>query len=233
MMDARRQAYLDAMGIRVWVRRQSAPEPESAFVSDEQAPPVSDFEPMALDWDELAARVGVCERCPQLVASRTRTVFGVGSHKADLMVIGEAPGADEDHQGQLFVGDSGKLLDKMLRAAGFSRRTVYLATIVKCRPPDDRDPEPDELSACVGYLRRQIELVNPGVILAVGTAAESLLETDRPTGPLRGDVHRYLVTDTPVIVTHNPAHLLCSPAEKREVWDDLRLLKRVYGRAIT
>ncbi|WP_092997782.1 uracil-DNA glycosylase [Thiohalomonas denitrificans] len=227
-MDARRQAYLDAMGIRVWVRRQSAPEPESAFVSDEQAPPVPDFEPMALDWDELAARVAVCEQCPQLVASRTRTVFGVGSHKAGLMVLGESPGADDDRRGEPFAGISGKLLDKMLRAAGFPRSAVYLATAVKCRPPDDRDPEPGEFSACVGYLRRQIELVNPAVILAVGqSAARSLLDTDRPE-PRRGDVHRYLAADIPVIVTHAPVLLLRSPAEKRAVWNDLRLLKRVY-----
>ena len=234
-MDPRKQAYLDAMGIRVWVRRHAACQPDLSMpgaIENSASLPESGARPESPDWEGLAAQVAACKRCPDLVANRTQTVFGVGDYKAELMVIGEAPGADEDRQGEPFVGRAGKLLDSVLRAAGFPRPTVYIANILKCRPPNNRDPEPDEAIACAGYLRRQIELVGPKAILVVGrVAAQNLLETKQPTGRLRGDVHSYADTHIPVIVTYHPAYLLRSPAKKREVWKDLRLIKRVCGGA--
>ncbi len=236
------------MGIRVWVRRQPSPEPEVAPVPEaveasveapraplpQESAPVQPPSAVAdLDWEGLAESVAACERCPELVASRSQTVFGVGSRQAEVMVVGEAPGADEDRRGEPFVGKAGKLLDNMLRAAGFPRPTVYIANILKCRPPNNRDPKAGEATACADYLHRQIELVGPKAILVVGrVAAQNLLSTDQPTGRLRGHVHRH-AGGIPVIVTYHPAYLLRSPAEKRKVWDDLRLLKRVHGGAVS
>jgi len=139
------------------------------------------------------------------------------------MIIGEAPGAEEDRQGEPFVGRAGQLLNSMLQAAGFKRREVYIANIVKCRPPDNRDPRAEETAACGGYLARQIELVNPKIILAVGrVAAQCLLQSDTPVGRMRGKLHRYGdKPGIPVIVTYHPAYLLRSPREKRKVWQDL------------
>lgn len=166
-------------------------------------------------------------RCA-LHETRTQTVFGVGKRDAEWMIIGEAPGAEEDRRGEPFVGRAGKLLDNMLRAAGFAREDVFIANILKCRPPDNRDPRPEEAAACSGYLRRQIEWVGPKLILCVGRiAAQNLLSTTESTGKLRGRVHRHPVTGTPVIVTYHPAYLLRQPSEKRKAWEDLKLAMRV------
>lgn len=145
------------------------------------------------------------------------------------MVVGEAPGAEEDRQGEPFVGRAGQLLNAVLRAAGFDRGQVYIANILKCRPPNNRDPQPAEVDECLPYLRRQIELVDPALLLCVGRiAAQNLLGTDTPIGRLRGKVHR-LDAGRPVVVTYHPAYLLRSPGEKRRVWEDLKLAKGLLG----
>jgi DNA polymerase len=167
--------------------------------------------------------VAGCTRCG-LSATRTQTVFGTGDRSAQVMVIGEAPGFEEDRQGEPFVGRAGQLLNSMLKAAGFDRRDVFIANILKCRPPGNRNPQPGEAAACLPYLRRQIELVAPGVILCVGRiAAQNLLATAAPLGTLRGTVHRH-DSGVPVVVTYHPAYLLRSPGEKRKAWEDLKFV---------
>jgi DNA polymerase len=163
---------------------------------------------------------------------RTQAVFGVGDTQARLMVIGEAPGADEDRQGEPFVGRAGQLLNAMLAAIGFARESVYIANIVKCRPPGNRDPHADEAAACQGYLHRQIELIGPSLILSVGrVSAHNLLQTDSPVGRLRGRTHRFQPGDIPLIVTYHPAYLLRRPEEKAKVWQDLQAAYRVLNAA--
>jgi len=168
-----------------------------------------------------------CTKCP-LHLTRTQGVFGVGPKRADWLVIGEAPGAEEDRRGEPFVGAAGQLLDAMLRAIGLDRATnVYIANMLKSRPPGNRDPKPEEIAACLPYLQRQIELLRPKIMLAVGRiAAQSLLGTQAPLGRLRGEVHRF--GDTPLVVTYHPAYLLRTPAEKRKAWEDLKFARSVY-----
>ncbi len=210
--EQQRRAYLQAMGIDVWVPRDAA-DPEPVVQAD---PP---------DWDELRACVAGCTRC-ELAETRTNTVFGVGSPDADWLIIGEAPGAEEDRRGEPFVGRAGKLLDEMLRAVGQGRDTVFIANILKCRPPNNRDPKPAEAAACREYLQRQIELVAPRLILAVGRiAAQNLLGSDEPVGRMRGRAHE--LDGIPLVVTYHPAYLLRSPSQKRKVWSDLCLAARL------
>jgi len=216
--DQRRM--LGAMDIPVWVSRPAAAAPTDADV-EVSATSVSDQEA----WTFLQAEVSACVQC-QLHTSRTQTVFGVGHPAADWMIIGEAPGADEDRQGEPFVGRAGQLLNEMLRAVGLDRGQVYIANILKCRPPGNRDPQPEEVSACAGYLNRQVELIQPRLILAVGRiAAQNLLQQDLPVGRLRGSVHRFGRLDIPVVVTYHPAYLLRSPSQKRKAWADLSLAR--------
>jgi DNA polymerase len=154
-------------------------------------------------------------------------VFGVGNTRAELLVIGEAPGAEEDRQGEPFVGRAGQLLNSMLRAMGHPRETVYIANVLKCRPPGNRDPKPEEAASCRPYLQRQLELLQPRLILAVGRiAAQNLLETDTPIGRLRGHLHSFGPAGTPLIVTYHPAYLLRSPGEKRKAWVDLKFARQ-------
>lgn len=179
-----------------------------------------------MDWEELATEARQCTACG-LCATRTQAVFGVGDHEADWLVIGEAPGADEDRLGEPFVGRAGKLLNPMLLAIGLKREQVYIANILKCRPPENRDPAPTEANLCRPFLERQIELIRPRIILAVGRiAAQNLLDTDTQIGKLRGRIHRFGPAQIPLVVTYHPAYLLRSPREKRKVWDDLRLARR-------
>ena len=223
MIDAeqQRRVYLEALGIDVWVPRdtgQAAVNP-AGVESASRSP----------DWTELRASVARCTRC-RLHEGRTQTVFGVGNATAEWMIIGEAPGAEEDRRGEPFVGRAGKLLDEMLRAVGLTRDAVFIANILKCRPPNNRDPKADEAAACRGYLEQQISLVQPKIILAVGRiAAQQLLESDAPVGRLRGRVHS--LGQIPVVVTYHPAYLLRSPSQKRKAWDDLCLASRVLVRA--
>jgi len=179
-------------------------------------------------WSDVEQAVRSCTSCA-LHASRTQTVFGVGNRSAQWMVIGEAPGAEEDRKGEPFVGRAGQLLNAMLLAIGLQREQVFIANILKCRPPNNRDPGPEEVDCCMPYLQRQIELVNPRLILCVGRiAAQNLLATDTPIGKLRGTVHHLGAQRKPVIVTYHPAYLLRSPNEKRKAWADLQLAMQVF-----
>jgi DNA polymerase len=183
----------------------------------------------AMDWDALAVAVKDCTACG-LRAGCTQTVFGVGDREARWLVIGEAPGADEDRQGEPFVGRAGQLLNSMLTAIGLKREQVYIANVLKCRPPGNRDPKPEEAETCRPYLERQIALIKPGIILALGRiAAQNLLNTETPIGKLRGGVHR--LGDIPVVVTYHPAYLLRSPGEKRKAWVDLQFAVRTLKEA--
>jgi uracil-DNA glycosylase family 4 len=202
-----------------WVsRHESSAVPEPS----ESVPAVAE-----MDLQQLRQTVAVCRRCP-LHESRTQAVFGVGSPSADWMIIGEAPGAEEDRLGEPFVGRAGRLLDAMLKALEQSRETVYIANVLKCRPPNNRDPNPEEAEKCSPYLERQITLIRPRIILALGrVAAQRLLETDSPLGRMRGQVFHYGEDRTPVIVTYHPAYLLRRPGEKGKVWLDLLLAARI------
>jgi DNA polymerase len=184
-----------------------------------------------MDWGRLEAEVSGCIAC-DLHASRTQTVFGIGNRQAAWMIIGEAPGADEDRLGEPFVGRAGKLLDAMLQALELNREKVFIANILKCRPPKNRDPSPQEAHCCWPFLKRQITLINPRIILAVGRiAAQNLLQTEITVGKLRGRVHHLGGTEIPVIVSYHPAYLLRSPREKRKAWEDLQLAQRIARRA--
>ena len=180
------------------------------------------------DWVGLRDRVRDCQHC-KLCATRTQTVFGVGVEDAPLLVVGEGPGADEDAQGEPFVGRAGKLLDQMLLSIGRSRsKNTYIANVVKCRPPGNRDPEADEVEACRPYLDRQIELIKPKLIVGLGrTAAQRLLHTDEPLSKLRGPLFEYGPTRTPVFITYHPAYLLRSPREKAKSWQDLKRIHQL------
>jgi len=179
---------------------------------------------------EIADVVGGCRRC-QLYATATNPVPGVGNPDADFMCVGEAPGANEDQQGEPFVGQAGQLLNKILAAIDLRREDVFIANVLKHRPPGNRNPLPDEVVACSPYLVRQIELVRPKVILALGTfAAQTLLETKLTIGKLRGQVHRYY--GVPLIVTYHPAALLRNPSWKRPTWEDVQLARRILDRAL-
>lgn len=258
--EGRRLAYLRAMGVEVFVRKQGrgpgAEGPGAGYQVDRpddlvvppaakpvqgstgavpsMAPPRRSAPgprpsegPSARGagsslWDELQDQVANCRAC-DLCQSRTQTVFGVGNRDADLMIIGEAPGADEDRQGEPFVGRAGQLLTAMLRAIGLAREDVFIANILKCRPPGNRNPTPEEAAACQGFLQRQIDLVKPRLILSVGAvSAHNLLGTDEAVGRLRRREHRYEPGDIPLLVTYHPAYLLRRPGEKAKAWGDLQ-----------
>jgi len=220
-MDPRRAAVLGTIGIDRFVARAALEVPATG----PDAAPAVDV--AALGWDELAATVAGCTRCG-LAASRTNTVFGVGDRQARWLVVGEAPGADEDRQGEPFVGRAGQLLNSMLRAAGLGREQVFIANVLKCRPPGNRDPLPEEVRCCLPYLHRQIALIDPRLILCVGRiAAQNLLGVDTPLGQLRGRTHELKPFGTPVVVTYHPAYLLRSPGEKRKSWADLKFAMEV------
>jgi DNA polymerase len=191
----------------------SAPRDDAAIVA------VPDYS--GHGWDELRAAVAACRRC-ELHASRTQTVFGVGNRHARWMFIGEAPGQEEDRQGEPFVGRAGQLLTAMIRALGMKREDVYIANVLKCRPPGNRDPRPAEAASCRAFLERQVALVDPALVIAVGRiAAQDLLATETPIAKLRGRVHSFGAKGWPLIVTYHPAYLLRSPGEKRKAWQDL------------
>lgn len=222
--------------------RETAPSARpSAAVPATRAPQAAELgaRPVgveAMDWPALRAAVAGCTACG-LCRSRRNTVFGVGHERAHWMIVGEAPGEHEDRQGEPFVGMAGQLLDNMLRAVGLSRtpgpdhdpaRQVFIANVLKCRPPVNRNPLPEEVAQCAPYLRRQVELVQPKLILAMGRfAVQALLETDAAIGRLRGQRHQY--QGVPVVVTYHPAYLLRNPADKARAWDDLCLAREVAG----
>lgn len=182
-------------------------------------------------WPDLLAEAQSCQAC-DLCRTRTQAVFGVGNQQADWLVIGEGPGADEDAQGEPFVGRAGKLLNPMLQAIGLRREQVYITNIVRCRPPNNREPSPEEAAQCRPLLERQMALVRPRIILALGrVAAQNLLNTDVPIGKLRGQVHHYGELRIPLVVLYHPAYLLRSPREKRKAWDDLRMAQAAFANA--
>jgi DNA polymerase len=251
MLPERRRQYLEAIGIDLWVKRprgESAQAPAGALAAAPAVAPPLASEPgrpesmvvarpvelvtpaeAAAQWQELLEEVRGCTRC-SLHATRTQGVLGVGPKRTDWLVIGEAPGAEEDRRGEPFVGAAGQLLDAMLRAIGLDRRTnVYIANVLKSRPPNNRDPRPEEVAACLPYLVRQIALLQPKIMLAVGRiAAQNLLGTDAPLGRLRGRVHHFGERQTPLVVTYHPAYLLRTPADKRKAWEDLKFARSVY-----
>ncbi|MGM0475994.1 MAG: uracil-DNA glycosylase [Pseudomonadota bacterium] len=179
--------------------------------------------PGSMGWQELEERVASCTACP-LHQGRSHTVFGVGDPGADWLVVGEAPGAEEDRRGEPFVGPAGQLLDAMLAALGLARgEGVYIANCIKCRPPENRDPTPEERATCAPWLARQIELVQPRVILAVGrVAAQQLLGREEPLARLRDQTHRWGDAGIPLVVTYHPAYLLRTPGDKAHAWADLK-----------
>jgi len=245
--DERQLAMLREMGIRLWLP-QSDPDPVPESVGSPLPPAergvgeavasqdrLAVAEPTAravsavstLDWPALREAVAACTAC-KLCEARRQTVFGVGNERAHWMIVGEAPGEQEDRQGEPFVGKSGQLLDNMLRAVQLTRgeaepaRQVYIANTIKCRPPGNRNPEPEELAKCEPFLVRQVQLVQPKIIVAMGRfAVHSLLRSSEPIGRLRGRVHRF--EGVPLIVTYHPAYLLRNPEDKAKAWDDLCL----------
>ena len=230
----RQIAMLREIGVRLW---QAQPDPSGQDrtplppaergVTEAIASPVAIGDVASLDWPALRDAVAACTAC-KLCETRRQTVFGVGNERAHWMIVGEAPGEQEDRQGEPFVGKSGQLLDNMLRAVALTRgeaepaQQVYIANTLKCRPPGNRNPLPDELAKCEAFLIRQVQLVQPRIILAMGAfAVQSLLRSTEPVGKLRGRVHRY--QGVPLIVTYHPAYLLRNLVDKAKAWDDLCL----------
>ena len=251
--EHRRKAYLQVLGVDLWLQADTStddvkvssqpseqgvesevvvniatqskqPSKQTSSVIDAPTLEVSALQ--AMDLSGLSAFVSTCTQC-DLHKTRTQTVFGVGHPKADWLIIGEAPGADEDRQGEPFVGRAGQLLTQMLRAIGLAREEVFIANILKCRPPNNRDPRMEEVLACNAYLNRQIELLEPKIILALGRiAAQSLLNSTTPIGKMRGKLYQFGEKHIPVTVTYHPAYLLRSPKEKRKVWEDLKFARQ-------
>jgi len=237
----RQRAMLGAMGITLWApagrdAAADAPAATPALPPLEGESPRGRVAPAVVDagsdvatlgWEALRERVASCRAC-RLCESRTQTVFGVGHQRAHCLIVGEAPGEHEDLQGEPFVGAAGRLLDRMLSAIDLTRgeaapeQQVFIANTLKCRPPRNRNPEPDELARCSAYLHRQIELVQPRLLLAMGRfAVQTLLDSSEPIGRLRGRVHHW--RGLPVVVTYHPAYLLRNPADKARAWADLCL----------
>ena len=215
-MDAERARHLQQLGITAWERRPSDAAPEQGLSP-----------PEAINWADLEARVAACRLCG-LHSTRTRTVFGVGHRNASLMIVGEAPGQNEDLQGEPFVGRAGQLLNAMLAAIGLGRDDVFITNVLKCRPPSNRDPSVAESEQCRVYLNRQIQLIGPRLLLAVGRiAAQTLLGTTTSIGALRGREHTYAPAGLPLVVTYHPAFLLRSPAEKSRSWQDLKRVRQL------
>ncbi len=233
--DNLRRQYLEAMGIPVWERRALSVSAVADVPVQTFAAPAPAVHPLPAEtsavWDALEEEVRRCTKCA-LHGTRTQTVFGVGNRRAQWMFVGEAPGADEDRQGEPFVGAAGKLLNAMLAALGLKREQVYIANVLKCRPPNNRDPQANEVEQCEPYLIRQIELIQPKLIVALGRhAAHSLLKTDLALARLRGQPHRY--QNIPLVVTYHPAYLLRTPSDKRKAWEDLRRARTIISGTAT
>ena len=222
-----RLTYLNAMGISVWQSRFAS---NIALIEADVMPSESSIESTQIlkpdSWAQLRIDVSECKLCT-LCTTRTQTVFGEGNVNANWLFIGEAPGENEDLQGKPFVGEAGKLLTEMLRAMSLTREDIFIANILKCRPPKNRDPHIDEIQQCRAYLNRQIALVQPKIIIAVGRiAAQTLLETTEKIGKLRGQV--YMVENIPLIAIYHPSYLLRSLTEKRKAWQDLQFAMQTF-----
>jgi uracil-DNA glycosylase len=206
----------------------ASPEPPVVANDQAQAPPATKIDIPVLDsWDNIIAAIQQCDACV-LAQNCTQKVPGVGARQADLLIVGEGPGHDEDLRGEPFVGRSGQLLDRMLAAIGIAREQVYITNIVKCRPPNNRDPKPEEAQHCRVYLDAQIAQLQPKLILAVGrVSAHNLLDSKLPVGKLIQQMHQLPGTDIPLKVTYHPAYLLRNPAAKAIAWQDMKLLHRM------
>jgi len=243
-MSARRERYLEEMGLApVWKLRREpaiheaeprAPEPEARMQEQALAPATSGLlddrtaRILRMEWPELKSAVAGCQAC-SLSKTRKNTVFGVGDERADWLLVGEAPGAEEDARGEPFVGQAGRLLDNMLAAIDLKRgENVYICNVLKCRPPGNRNPEPFEVAQCGPHLLRQLALIKPKLILAMGRfAVQSLLETDASIASLRGKLHRY--QGVPLVVTYHPAYLLRNLPDKAKAWEDLCFARRTIA----
>jgi DNA polymerase len=178
--------------------------------------------------EEIRLELGDCQRC-QLGSTRTTLVFGVGNEKSEIVFVGEAPGRDEDLKGEPFVGEAGQLLTKIIQAMGLAREDVYICNVLKCRPPNNRNPQTEEIEACQPFLLRQLQAISPKIIIALGTfAAQTLLQTRAPISQLRGQIHDY--HGIPLMPTFHPAFLLRNPGKKREVWEDMKQVLKLLGR---
>ena len=247
MLSARQQHCLRGIGIRRWQKSPAAINlsadqseiadsvPAAVSVTPTSEPkPSSSVVPgrpiveIPLDnWDAITQSIHQCEAC-ELASNCTQKVPGVGDQSADVMIIGEGPGHDEDIKGEPFVGRSGQLLDKMLAAIGISREQVFITNIVKCRPPNNRDPHIDEVQACNQFLRAQVEQIDPKIILSVGRiSAHSLLNTTQPVGRLIKELHQLPDSNIPVKVTYHPAYLLRNPSAKAIAWQDMKMLYQI------
>jgi uracil-DNA glycosylase len=255
MNSALRQEYLAALGVSTWTVRGKSPPPMAVTgvaasgaagvaaavvaaavvaagpeVGASESRPAGEPREAGVDWPALRARVAACTRC-SLSTTRTQTVFGVGNLQAEWLIVGEAPGAEEDRSGEPFVGRAGQLLNSMLRAIGLAREQVYIANVLKCRPPGNRDPVFSETVECLPYLEQQIALLKPKIMLAVGRiAAQNLLRTEKTLGSLRQQVHRFGISQVPLIVTYHPGYLLRTPTDKRKAWEDLKFAREVCAR---
>jgi DNA polymerase len=230
MNSGLRRDYLSAMGLGTWSLRSRPTMPVAVPAIVPVPVSVHPERDSDCDWAQLRQRVAACTRCG-LAASRTQTVFGVGSQNAQWLVVGEAPGADEDREGEPFVGRAGQLLNSMLRAIGLAREDVYIANVLKCRPPNNRNPLDGETVECLPYLERQIALLKPKIMLCVGrVAANNLLRMDVPLSRLRQEVHTFGASRVPLVVTYHPAYLLRTPSEKRKAWEDLKFARSVLAR---
>jgi uracil-DNA glycosylase len=202
------------------------PEPDAESPGIESASLATRCTDDSASLAKIERQVAACHKCA-LAEGRIHTVFGTGSTHAQWMIVGEAPGAEEDRRGEPFVGRAGQLLNAMIASLGLRRDEVYIANVLKCRPPNNRDPLGHEVGECLPYLLAQIRIVRPGMILALGRfAAQALLQSSAPIGQLRGHLHHYGEFRTPLVVSYHPAYLLRSPLEKRKAWQDLKFARR-------
>ena len=239
-MNSRREAFLEEMGLAPLWRLKDRQQESAGRMEESAAVPASAAPPQAIepgeraeriaqmDWPELKSAVDACTACGLRKTCR-QTVFGVGDEQADWLLVGEAPGAEEDERGEPFVGQAGRLLDGMLAAIDLKRaENVYISNVLKCRPPGNRNPAPLEVALCSPHLIRQVELVKPRLILAMGRfACQTLLNTEASIASLRGRLHRY--QGVPLIVTYHPAYLLRSPHDKAKAWEDLCFARRTMA----
>ena len=230
MLSPRQQHCLHGLGTPIWSKRASASATEAEAPVQASPTPDSDRPETQITssgWDAILGGIHACEAC-ELAQNCTQKVPGVGSHNARLMIVGEGPGHDEDIRGEPFVGRSGQLLDRMLLAIGIERDQVYITNIVKCRPPNNRDPKPEEAQQCRRFLMDQIEQIKPAVILSVGrVSAHNLLGSNQPVGKLIKQMHQLPDTEIPVKVTYHPAYLLRNPSAKAIAWQDMQLLHQL------
>ncbi len=218
------------MGVTLWEERLSEKHLSEKKIIQPVTAPQSDGNPDQQGWETLRNEVLNCYQC-SLAKLRRHVVFGAGDRRARWMLVGEAPGAQEDKEGLPFVGRAGHLLNAILMAMGLSRQEVYIANVLKCRPPGNRDPLGEECRLCLPFLHQQLRLLQPAIILAMGRfAAQALLKTTDPISELRGRQHIFAETGTPLLVTYHPAYLLRSPLQKRKVWSDLQLALRIEAR---